>query len=225
MSANQENTCIVIGAGGHARVVLDILLNRRPEMKLILLDADQSLWGSKVMGVDILGGDNLLPELFQRGASKAIVALGATRGGGLRKRLFDTYSAIGFTPVEVIHSTAVCSKWAELGHGVQVLASAVINAGARVGRNTIVNTGAIIEHDCRVEDHVHVATAARLCGGVRIGEMAHIGAGAVLREGVKVGPRAVVGAGAVVVRDVTESTVVAGCPAVPLTAKCGVRHA
>ena len=225
MKSDDKNTCVVIGAGGHARVVLDILLNSRPEMRLILLDAEQSRWGSKMMGVNIVGGDNLLPELYQRGASNAIVALGATRGGSLRKRLFDTSLAIGFSPVEVIHSTAVCSKWAELGSGVQIFAFAVINAGARVGRNTIINTGAIIEHDCFVEDHVHIATAARLCGGVRIGETAHIGAGAILREGVKVGAKAVVGAGAVVIHDVAEATVVAGCPAVPLKIQYGARHA
>ena len=212
MNLPLANTCILIGAGGHARVLLDILLGERTAAELALLDADKAKWGTNIMGVQVLGGDELLNELGGQNRRFA-VSLGSTAATDVRMRIFDRALSHGLQPMNIIHRAAVVSKWSELSCGIQVLASAVINPGARVGRNVILNTAAIVEHDCEVGDHVHVATAARLCGGVRVGQNAHIGAGAVIRQGIIIGARATVGAGAVVVRDVAEGTTVIGSPA------------
>ena len=213
MMPTRNDLCVVLGAGGHARVILDILLGAALPVPCALLDADSSRWGSAMMGVPILGGDDLLPALAQKGVRHFVVGAASVGHSRLRARLYDYAAALGFEPLPVIHSRATLSSWARVGPGVQAFASSVVNPGAVLGANVVVNTGAIVEHDCRIEDHVQIATGARLCGTVHVARGAYIGAAAVVRQGVAIGEGACVGAGAVVVRDVPPGVVVAGCPA------------
>jgi sugar O-acyltransferase (sialic acid O-acetyltransferase NeuD family) len=200
-------------------VVLDSLQTGALSCTMVILDPDRSLWSRDVMGIPVVGDDSLLPDLVDRGASHFIVGLGTTGNNEPRRRLFLLGMSHGLKPLAVVHPRSICSPWATLGPGVQVLAGAIVNAGARIGTNAIVNTGAVIEHDCVIGDHVHVATGAVLAGSVQIGSAAHIGCGATVREGIRIGERAVVGAGAVVVKDVGTAQVVAGVPARPLRSK------
>jgi sugar O-acyltransferase (sialic acid O-acetyltransferase NeuD family) len=214
------DTCLVIGAGGHAKVVLDILRSVTPPVECALLDSDTSRWGTDMMGVPILGGDDLVSELAQQGVRRFTVAMAGNIR--LRARIFDRVRELGLEPYDVIHPAAVRSAWATLGSGIQMFAGSIVNPGALIGVNVILNTGIIVEHDCRLGDHVHIAVGARLCGGVQIGSQAFIGAGSVVREGITVGEGALVGAGSVVIRDVAPGAVVAGCPARPLERRAGV---
>lgn len=181
-----------------------------------LLDPDPGLRGTEVLGVPVLGDDDLLPELMSNGVSHAFVGLGSAGDGTPRRRLYELALSHGLRLVDAIHPSAVVSPSAFLGPAVTIMAEAVVNAAARLGANVIVNTGAVVEHDCLLGDHVHVATAAALGGDVEVGEGAHVGLGASVREGVRIGAGAVVAAGAVVVADVPEGAVVAGVPARPL---------
>jgi UDP-perosamine 4-acetyltransferase len=203
---------VITGAGGHARVVLEILtLNGGIEV-FGLTDPDAALHGADVLGFPVLGGDELLPALRRRGATHFIVGVGGTADNTARRRVYDA-ALRHLAPSSAIHPRAVVSPAARLGRAVAVMAGAIVNPGAVVGDNVIINTGAIVEHDCVVDDHAHVATGATLCGGVEVGALAHVGAGATVRQQVKIGPHAVVGAGAVVIRDVGPGTVVVGVPA------------
>lgn len=206
-----------LGAGGHARVLVEIL-QLRGRLPDGLLDADPARAGSLVLGVPVLGTDALLERLAAEGFTGFFVGVGTTGAGPgtLRRRLWERGLEAGLAPVDAIHPAAVVSPSALLGPGAAVMALAVLNAGARLGADVIVNTAAVVEHDCEVGDHAHVATGARLAGGVRVGAGAHVGAGATLRQGVSVGEGAVVGAGAVVLRDVPPGEVWAGVPAEPL---------
>lgn len=205
--------CVVFGAGGHARIVLDILLSGDTPVPCILLDRDASRWGTAMMGAPILGGDELLPMLLQngvRGFAVGVASAGVPHG---RRRLYEVAVASGLQPISVVHRNATYSRWAEIGRGAQLFAGSVVNAGAALGENVVVNTGAIVEHDCRLAGHVHIATGARLAGGVRVGQSAFVGAGSVIRQGITIGAAALVGAGAVVIRDVAAGTTVVGNPA------------
>ena len=207
---------IGLGAGGHARVVIDILELGGRYRPFGLLDADPDLWGREVFGVPVLGGDGLLERMKEQGVSRFFVGLGGV--GDLQPRI-DLYRAglaAGLAPLEAVHPRAVVSGRADLGPGLTVMAGAVINPGADIGENAVVNTGAVVEHDCTLGDHAHIATGALLSGGVRVGRAAHVGAGAVVRQGISIGPEALIGAGAVVVKDIPEGAVVAGNPAGPL---------
>lgn len=204
-----------IGAGGHAAVLLEILLGD-PRCRVVGL-LDPVGVGRTVCGVPVLGPDILLPELARDGRIEGFfVGLGGVRELRPRQRLFESAMTLGLKPVTIVHATAVVSPSAVLGLGTAVLAQACIGAGATVGDNAIVNTGAVVEHDCRVGPHVHVATGALLAGGVTVGPCALVGVGAVIRQGVRIGSRTLVGAGAVVVADVPDETVVVGNPARPL---------
>ena len=201
------------GAGGHAKVVIEIIRSMQGYEVVGLLETQQSLWGTKVLGVEVLGDDSLMSELKGRGFSHAFIGLGTIGDAQPRRKLFEKVSGFGFQVVPAIHATAVVSPSATIGVGPTIMAGAVINAGAVVGDNVIVNTGAIVEHDCVIGNHAHVATGARLAGGVHVGPCAHIGLGAVVRQEIRIGAGAIVGAGAVVVRDVPDETTVIGVPA------------
>lgn len=215
MGTAKNALCVILGGGGHARVVIDILQVCGAVTPYAILDRDRSLWNQQMLGVPILGGDELLPELVGRGVTHFVVAVGSVGSIGdqhPRRQLFEIGLAQGLAPLVVQHPTAVCSRFAQVGLGSVIFPTAVVNAGAFLGANVIVNTGAIVEHDCYIGDHAHIATGARLASTVRVGTGAHIGAGATLRQGVSIGEGAVVGAGAVVVRDVPPRVVVVGVP-------------
>jgi len=205
-----------LGASGHARVVLEALQFNESVRVVGLLDPNPQLHGSTVLGVPVLGGDELLPALREDGISCFFVGLGSVGDCRPRMRLFELALKHGLNPVEVIHPRATVSPSAKLGKGVTILAGAVVNACAELGRNVILNTGAIVEHDCIVGDHVHIATGAELASTVRVGSGVHVGAGATVRQCIQIGDWATVGAGAVVVKDVPPHATVVGVPARPL---------
>lgn len=202
-----------IGAGGHARVVIEILRLAVGFEVVALVDIDRDLWGREVDGVPIVGDDPQLPEMLRKGVGYAFNGVGGTSGQRSRRRIFERATGLGFEFVEAIHPNAVVSISSSLGAGATVMANATVNAGSEIGANVIVNTGAIVEHDCTVGDHSHIASGSRLGGGVRVGEGSHIGIGASVREGISIGDNSIVGAGAVVVRDVPDDVVVVGVPA------------
>jgi len=202
---------IILGAGGHAKVVAEILrLSGKYDLIGLL---DPALSGRIVGGLPVLGGDELLPRLKSEGVSAVFVGVGGIGDNMTRTKLFEKAISMGFTPINAIHPSAIISSSARVGCGVAIMARAVINSEAEIGDNVIINTGAVVEHDCRIEAHVHVSPGAILCGGVVVSRSAHIGAGAVIRQGINIGEFAGVGAGAVVIRDVEASTTVAGVPA------------
>ncbi len=213
MRLGKNILCVVLGGGGHARVVIDSLKASGAAEVLAVLDCDRALWGTELFGVPLLGGDELLPEIVKRGATHFVVGVGSVGDNYPRRRLFDLGVAHGLVPLAVQHPSAICSPQAKVGAGSVLFPGAVINAGAVVGVNVIVNTGAIVEHDCVIGDHAHIATGARLASTVNVGTGAHVGAGATVRQCISIGEGAVVGIGAVVVKNVPPQTVVMGVPA------------
>lgn len=208
---------IGLGAGGHAKVVIEALLSRNEYDLVGLLDPDETLHGHKILNIVLIGSDDQLPALIQQGVTKFFVGVGSVGDASVRRRLFVLGKTYGLEPLIIIHPHAVVSPSAHLGEGTVVFAGAVINAEARIGENVIINTGAIVEHDCVIGDHAHIATGARLAGAVTVGEGAHIGAGATVRQGIKIGVNAIVGIGAAVVKDVADGSTVIGVSAKPLS--------
>ncbi len=205
--------CVVLGGGGHAKVVMDSLGLMEGVRIAGVLDACPALKGQRLLGHTVLGGDERLTSLVGEGVSHFVLGFAGVGPNPARKNLFERAVAAGLTPLTVRHPSAVLSRHAVVEEGAQILAAAVVNAAARVGRGAIVNTGAIIEHDARLAAYCHVASGARLAGGVTVGEGAFIGAGATVIQGLTVGAGAMVAAGAVVVRDVPENALVMGVPA------------
>jgi UDP-perosamine 4-acetyltransferase len=216
MDATNSKLCVILGGGGHASVLIDILKASQNAVPYAILDDDRSRWGGELLGVPILGDDNLLSKLVSEGIKHFLVGLGSTEDNEPRKRLFELGLSHQLEPLTVKAPSALCSSYARVGLGCQLLPGSVVNARASIGKNVIVNSGAIVEHDCILGDHVHVATGARLASTVNVETGAHIGAGATVRQLISIGEAAVIGAGAVVVKDVPPRTVVVGVPARPL---------
>jgi sugar O-acyltransferase (sialic acid O-acetyltransferase NeuD family) len=213
-----------IGAGGHAKVLVDALRLGSEYDVVGLTDADPTRWGRTVLDVPVIGGDDVLPRLKAQGVRAFFVGVGSVGDCRVRRALYVQLLALGFEPIRVIHPRAIIAASAGIGPGAMILAGAVLNAAATVGANAIINTTAVVEHDCAVGDHAHVATGAKLASGVRVGEGAHIGIGAAVRQCTSIGAAAVVGAGAVVLTDVPPGVVVAGVPARAIRAAAGVEQ-
>lgn len=217
MGSPETVRCLILGGGGHARVVIDGIRMGTGATVDAILDKDSDKWGTELDGVPIWGNDSLIPETRAKGISHFIVAVGGTGDNAVRKALFDHAAKSGLMPLSVVHPSAVCAHGVVIGRGSFIGPGAILGPGAVIGENVIINSGAIVEHDCQVGDHVHVASAACLSGSVRIGSLAHIGAGAVSLQGIQIGRASVVGAGAVVIHDVADSSRVAGVPATPIS--------
>src|SRR3989338_8315797 len=213
MGRDEHLRCVLLGGGGHARVVMDAMQAAGMALPIGILDNDPARQGTMLLGVRVLGGDELLADLVRDGVTYFAMGLGGIGDNRPRRQVFERAHAAGLIALTVCHPSAVCSSQVSIGEGCVLLARAVVNPGTILGANVIINTGAIVEHDCAIGDHAHVATGATLCGSVRVGAGAHIGAGATVRQGMMVGEGAIVGAGAVAVRDVAPWTVVTGVPA------------
>lgn len=204
---------LVIGGGGHGRVVADILRMieaERGELSFAGFIDDEA-------GRDVVGRDEDVPRIIESGAADAfILGIGSVRGGeGVRDRLFAELIAYGFEAAAACHPRAIIAESVEIGAGAAVMAGAVLNPGVRVGENAIINTGAVIDHDTQIGEAVHIAPGTSISGDVRIGPRSLIGVGASIRHGITIGRDATVGAGAVVVTDVADGAIVVGTPARP----------
>jgi UDP-perosamine 4-acetyltransferase len=202
------SSVVVIGAGGHAKVIVDILLDNGVEVVACVSHAD----APRYRGVEVLVGDDSLVGLRARGVEHAVVAVGAN---ALRERLGAEAEALGFTLPAVVSAAARISPTATIGAGAVIMAGAVVNADARIGRLAIVNTGATVDHDCVIGDAAHVAPGVHFSGGVRIGARTIVGVGSAARPLVTVGADAVVGAGSVLISDIADGVTAYGVPARP----------
>lgn len=200
---------LILGAGGHARVVADAAMESGFE-KVGLID--DSAQGDFSGPFPIVGRSGDL-ERLQPDWQAAIVGIGDNRR---RLELFERLRATGFLTPSVVHPRAAVSRHASLAGGVFVAAGAVINFGAKIGDAVIVNTGATVDHDCTLGAGVHISPGAHLGGNATVGERSWIGIGAAVRHGMRIGPDAIVGAGAVVVRELAGGGTYVGSPARPL---------
>ena len=188
---------IMLGAGGHARVVLHLAQALGYEVFGV---CDPTLpAGETWLGIPALGADEAILE-HAPGDVVLLNGLGAAPGGVIRMRLDRDWSARGYRFPALVHPFSHVAPDAHLEAGVQVMAGAIVQSGARIGRGSIVNTRASVDHDCRIGAGTHIAPGATLCGNVDIGSGCHIGAGSVVIEGIQIGDGACLGAGGILVR-------------------------
>ena len=205
-----DKPVIIIGAGGHARVLYDCLQLLGVEVLGALdkysipIDRDDS--------IPIIGDDSAI-HAYSNDAVELVNGLGSVGDTSQRAGIYEKFKELGYSFRTLVHPAATVAKDCALGEGVQVMAGAVINTGTKISADAIINTGAKVDHDCYISHHAHIAPGVTISGGVRVGEGAHIGAGATVIQGIAVGDAALVGAGSVVLRDVPAGAKVAGVPA------------
>lgn len=202
---------IVIGAGGHGKVVVATLQSAGVRV-VEIWDDDRRRWGGTVLGVRIHGP--VENRAARAEGNAAVIAIGDNRvRRRLASRLEPLWTRVVWT--SVVHPSAIVHPSASVGAGTVVFAGAVIQPDVVIGRHAILNTGATVDHDCRLGDFVHLAPGTRLAGDVEVAEGALVGIGATVIPGRKIGAWSLVGAGATVVRNVPPETVVMGVPASP----------
>jgi sugar O-acyltransferase (sialic acid O-acetyltransferase NeuD family) len=184
------------GAGGHAKVVIDILKSNHINVPEIFDDNPDI---STFMGIPVSHTDIRSPLIISIGNNI------------VRKKIVEKFNNVVFNPA-ILDSSVTVSDRVSMEEGTVVMQGAIIQSSARIGKHVIVNTRASIDHDCRISDYVHIAPGAILCGNVEIGEGAFIGAGTTIMQGIKIGKWSVVGAGSVVVRDIPDNVTAFGSP-------------
>lgn len=201
----------IIGAGGHAKVLIDALLclGERP---MGITDSASESKPANILGIPVLGDDEVV---FKYSPEDILLVngLGSTGLPILRQEIYARFKKKGYRFINVIHPAALIGRDVEIGEGVQIMAGAVLQTGIRIGNNTIVNTRASVDHDCVIGESVHIAPGVTLSGAVHVGDGVHIGTGAVVIQGVRIGPSSIVAAGAVVVDDIPERATASGVPA------------
>jgi sugar O-acyltransferase (sialic acid O-acetyltransferase NeuD family) len=199
---------IIIGGGGHAKVLIDtLLLLNKKVLGYTDIDAEKGA----VLGLSRLGDDEKISE-FDPKKIRLVNGMGSINSTSSRKRLYEHFLKKGFQFENVIHPASIVSSNTMLEEGIQIMAGAVVQPGSRLGADTIVNTCAVIDHDCNIGAHVHIAPGAVLSGNVRIEEGVHVGTGAKIIQGLVIGSGSLIGAGSVVIEDVPPDVTVVGVP-------------
>jgi len=198
----------IIGYGGHAYVVCDILLLMQQHLAGYC-EAKQKL--ANPYALPYLGNEQDLAVLAQLKAAQYnyFIAIGNNH---LRQKIYQSLVPHLLEPCLAIHPRACLSGRAMVGKGTMLGAGTIVNACARIGKGVICNTNAIIEHECEINDFAHIAPGAVLCGNVSVGEKSFIGANAVIKQGVRIGSNVLVGAGAVIIHNIPDGKRVVGNP-------------
>lgn len=202
--SNDRRALLVLGGGGHAKVIISALRAMGREVDAAF-DDNPSRHGERLLGVPIAGAIDDAPHMFP--GADAVIGIGAP---AVRRGLADR---LPFRWIPVVHPHALVDPTVVLGEGVVVMAGAVVQPETVLGRHSIVNTSASIDHDGRIGAFVNISPGVHLSGNVTVGDAALVGIGASVLQGITIGAGSVVGGGAAVIRDLPAGVVAVGCPA------------
>ena len=184
------------GAGGHCKVVLDILESNGLKANRIV---DDSPTEDEFMGL----------PLSKAGLEydKAIITIGNC---SVRKKIVEKITVK--TYLSAIHPSSIICRNVRIGVGTVIAHGAVVQSSAKIGKHCIINTNSSVDHDVVIRDFVHIASGDTICGGCEIEECTWIGAGAVIKQGIHIGKNCMIGAGSVVVKDIPDNVIAFGNP-------------
>lgn len=202
---------ILVGDGGHAKIVLDILMEVNNYEIVGVTSCNEN--NKTFCGLPILGNDDVLREFFKSGVKHVAIGIGGFKNNFLRKSIFKKVNDIGFDIVTLIHPSAVISRSVKIGKGCVIFAGVVVNPDVKIGDNVIIATGSTIDHETTIEDHVLVSAGVTIGGNTKIGEGTLCALGSKIISGIKIGKNVLVASGAVVAKDLEDNIKVYGIPA------------
>ncbi len=192
---------VIFGGGGQGKCLID-LIQLRGDFRVVGIVDDGIPAGTAILGVPVLGGASILPDLYSIGMRLAANAVGGIGNVAVRVKIFELLAEAGFACPNLVHPTALVEPSAELEGGVQILAKSYVSSAARVGFGTLINAGVIVSHDCRIGQCANLSPGAALAGEVTVEDFAQIGMNATVNIGVRIGKGAQVGNGATIKADV-----------------------
>ncbi|MBA7659331.1 putative acetyltransferase EpsM [subsurface metagenome] len=201
---------VIVGTGGHGKVVLDILQCTTAVKVVGFIDDDPSFQGRIINGLPVLGNTNSLLQLIQKyNIEGAIIAIGNRK---IRAVLFEKAVEMGLKLINAIHPSAVIARNVKMGDGVMIVAGAVINTDSKIGDDVIINTGATVDHDNIIGKHVNIQPGVSLGGIVTIKAYTEVGIGATVIQNISIGEGSTIAAGAAIITDVPDNVTVVGVP-------------
>lgn len=209
-----KNKIIIIGGGGHSKVVIDHV--KRLGVYEILGYTDLIDKGL-LLGVKYLGTDEVLSKIINTHKNcKAVIGIGNVILSDKRFKIYSMLKQLGFELPVIISKNAIINEKVKIDEGTVVFDGVTINACSSIGKCTIINTGVIIEHDCQLGDFVHIATGAVLSGGVKVKNNSMIGSGATIIHDKTIGENCLIGSGSVVTKNLLYAGIYVGIPAVKI---------
>ena len=198
---------ILLGGGGHASVLIEILILTN---STILGIVDPQLQkGILINGIPVLGNDDIVLD-YSKQEVRLVNGLGPKVKSSSREQLSNKFINLGYEFSTLIHPNAYVSKSSTIEEGSQIMAGAIIQTKALVGKLSVINSGAIIEHDCRIGEHNHIAPGAVLCGGVCTESGVFIGSGAVVLENLRIKSHSTIAAGSTLRKNLTNKEIFYG---------------
>jgi len=199
---------IIIGTGGHSRVVADSAINSGFNL-LGFLDLNYKDEDEKILGFEVLGGLSFL-DRCDKNRTLLVIAVG---DNNKRSKLSLKLRGKGFSMQTIIHPAAIVSKYCTIGEGCFINAGTVISTGVIIGEGCIINTGVIVDHESKIGCYCHLAPGVKIAGRTTVGNYSFIGIGTTVIDFIKIGANVTIGAGSVVINDIKSNITVMGVPA------------
>lgn len=173
---------VVIGGGGHAKVVISIIKKTHSYNILGYSDIEDK---GKLLGICYFGNDDELSAMDNK--HKLVLGIGQIRNLESRRKIVETFLKSGFKFETIISTDAIVNEEVAVDDGTIIMDGVVINSGTSIGKYSIINTKVTVDHDCRIGDFVHIAPGCTVCGEVIIGDNTFIGAGSIITNGAEIG--------------------------------------
>ncbi|WP_027419904.1 acetyltransferase [Crocinitomix catalasitica] len=199
-----SKSIVLIGAGGHVRPIIDAAYLNGFKIEGII---DPSFKGipEKIMGIPVMGGIDTLRELSNK--IEIFIAIG---DNFKRKEMYLELKNQGYKFINIIHPTAIISKYLTLGEAIFINAGAIVNAGVKIGNASIINTGVIVDHETQIESFVHLSPGVTIAGRVQIGDETFIGIGSTVIDKIKIGANVTIGANSTIIKNIDSNLKIIG---------------
>lgn len=201
---------VVIGGGGHAKVIISILKKLKKYEIVGYTDFENN---DKILGISYLGNDDRLISIYKDGVNNAVIGLGQIKSTVHRRKLVDICKSIGFVLPSIVSPNAIINEDVSIGNGTVVMDGVTINSGSSIGEYSIVNTNSSIDHDCSIGDFTHIAPGVTLSGEVKIGNNVLIGTGSNVIQQIEITDNIIISAGSTVLKSITKNGIYGGNPA------------
>ncbi len=206
-----RNKIVVVGGGGHAKVIISILIKLK---KFKIIGYTDKVNTGNILGFNYLGNDDILGDLYNKKKLRnAAIGIGQLQNVHSRRIIVNRLIKIGFEIPPIISPKAIINKNVTIGDGTVIMDGVVINTGTEIQKYCIINTNSSVDHDCKIGDFVHIAPGVTICGGVQIGMNTIVGAGTSIIQNRIICENSIIGAGAVVINNCLKPGTYMGIPA------------